>query len=137
MRSPISGLSLLIHIAVILVAVIASFAFGERRVASSKRALSLYGNVRFQPQLLQAISIVMIFTLGFFMILATTLAIRTSMNEGTKEPHIVFLKSEYDIVHEASVHMFEHWSANVGPDSFQNLANDADGKGDEWQLVSF
>ncbi len=90
----VSGLSLIIHLAIIAGGTLLRFVLGERRWEEFKRTFSSNGTSVSHLLILQSLSIIIIVTLAVSMSIATFIAIRTASKEGSREPQVIFVKKE-------------------------------------------
>ena len=94
MKSPVSGLSLIIHLAIIALATLLGFLIGTQRRDAVTRVFAAQGGTVAHRAILQMISISIIVILGTLMLFATTVAIKTGIREGAREPQVIFVKRE-------------------------------------------
>lgn len=108
MKSPVSGLSLFIHLAIIAGAMILSAIIGRKRWEAFRHALSANGATVSHRFILQFISVAIILFLGAFMLFATSIAVRTGIREGASEPQVIFVKKQFDAISKYSAFAWGH-----------------------------
>lgn len=100
MKSPISGLSLFVHLFIILVAVALSAILGEKRWLEVRGRLSGQSHSTSETFALRTISVLIILILASFMTLFMGIAIKTGIREGARESHIQFVQTEWNRAHD-------------------------------------
>ena len=121
MKSPFSGLSLVIHLVIIATATLVALLIGQRRVEVFKRSVWTAGAVARYPILMRTMSIMIIVALGLVMFIATTVAVQTGYREGSREPHMIFIKKEFAALEVASGVALTRLSA-IDSNSFPDFA---------------
>ena len=101
MKSPISGLSLLIHMLIIGFAVVWNFANGKgtQSVYQSKPSQGSF----LRQTMNRVVSVLIIVSLGSTTFFLASLAVVTGIEEGRDEPQVRFIKQSYADIREGNV----------------------------------
>ncbi len=124
MKSPFSGLSLVIHLIIIALATLLGVLLRNRQPIAVAHGSSQMQTTTINRVLLRSASTAIVVLLGMFVIITSTLAVKTGVREGAREAHVIYVKREFK---ELTLLAQQAWGAMVADDYRNMLRNLLDG----------